>query len=356
MPNSPADDYPPTTDRTTARIHPVDASTNNITARNASQFPLHNVTARHNEFHVQVDKSMLQKKQNSEDETPQYEYKGPSNQYIHQMLVDLQRRSKSIVKEFYLVKRYNKLRTNIDNAFKDKLPTWLVEAKGPLAINTDSIILIIIMLSASLFYALKIESTEVFTDRKHGEVYETIHSKGALLTFIFTFYGLFFLSLSFRWVLACFLVQTTVLVFLDLADFNFLFPKENKTYNISIITCRTAIGFFGVFWTIVYPIYKVLRNYGGRLLAHFFVIMVCLGIALILIGTVALSLLSKDQTLKELCQNNASNFAVVAGIIVSLSWITIHFKYFWVPNHSLEVALKQLAKKELKKLTQKKLL
>lgn len=97
----------------------------------------------------------------------------------------------------------------------------------------------------------------------------------------------------------------------------------------------------------------MLRNYGGRLLAHFFVIMVCLGIALILIGTVALSLLSKDQTLKELCQNNASNFAVVAGIIVSLSWITIHFKYFWVPNHSLEVALKQLAKKELKKLTQK---
>ena len=88
-------------------------------------------------------------------------------------------------------------------------------------------------------------------------------------------------------------------------------------------------------------------------MAHFFIIMVCLGVALILIGTVALSLLSKDQTLKELCQNNASNFAVVAGIIVSLSWITIHFKYFWVPSHSLEVAFKQLAKKELKKLTQK---
>ncbi len=32
MPNSPQDDYPPTTDRTTARIHPVDASTNNITS------------------------------------------------------------------------------------------------------------------------------------------------------------------------------------------------------------------------------------------------------------------------------------------------------------------------------------
>ena len=126
-------------------------------ARNASQYPLHNVTARHNESHIQVDKSMLKKKQNSEDETPQYEYKGPSNQYIHQMLVDLQRRSKSIVKEFCLVKKYNKLRTNIDNAFKNKLPTWLVEAKGPLAINTDSIILIVILLAASLFYALKIE-------------------------------------------------------------------------------------------------------------------------------------------------------------------------------------------------------
>jgi len=79
----------------------------------------------------------------------------------------------------------------------------------------------------------------------------------------------------------------------------------------------------------------------------------CLGIALILIGTVTLSLLSKDQSLTELFHNNAGVLAIVLGILVSLSWITIHFKYFWVPSHSLEVAFKQLAKQEVKKLTQK---
>ena len=126
-------------------------------ARNVSQYPLFGATLRHNETHMQVDKSMLKKKKIDGDETHVYEYKGPSNQWIHQILVDLQRRTKSIVKEFWLVKRYNTLRTHIDNAFKNKLPTWLVEAKGPLAINTDSIILITILLIASLAYAIKIE-------------------------------------------------------------------------------------------------------------------------------------------------------------------------------------------------------
>ena len=131
--------------------------------------------------------------------------------------------------------------------------------------------------------------------------------------------------------------------------------EESESSNVSLLTCRTALGLFGVFWIMVYPIYKILLNQGGRFISHIFVALTFIGLGIIVFGSLVLSVLSKAQTTAQIFEENEVMFTVTTGVLVSLSWITIHLKYFWVPSSTLEIALKHLSRKEMKKFTYKSL-
>lgn len=80
---------------------------------------------------------------------------------------------------------------------------------------------------------------------------------------------------------------------------------------------------------------------------------VCIVIAGATIGLMTLNYMTKDESIEDMLQDNEASILVFCGIIVSSSWIVIHFKYFWVPDDSLEVALKHIARKEAKKYMNK---
>jgi len=125
-------------------------------ARNTSQLPL-KLKIPHQETIYPPDKIILRKRKNSFDDNFTYEYKGPTNFYIHQFLVDLKRRKNKSLFRCFKNENFFQLREKCDSLLKRKLPVSLVEAKGPLALNFDCIFLFLIMMGAALYFALKIE-------------------------------------------------------------------------------------------------------------------------------------------------------------------------------------------------------
>ena len=102
-------------------------------------------------------KHALTKRRNSKDGNIIYDYHGPTNSYIQQILEDLQSRTDRSFMKFCAIKKLQQLSQDFDEFLKKKLPLWMVESKGPLAINSDSIILILLMLGTSTYFAVRIE-------------------------------------------------------------------------------------------------------------------------------------------------------------------------------------------------------
>lgn len=102
-------------------------------------------------------KHALTKRRNSKDGNIIYDYHGPTNSHIKQILDDLQARTSGHLFKFCVINRLKKFSEDFDEFLKKRLPLWMVESKGPLAINSDSIILILLMLATSTYFAVRIQ-------------------------------------------------------------------------------------------------------------------------------------------------------------------------------------------------------
>lgn len=94
----------------------------------------------------------------------------------------------------------------------------------------------------------------------------------------------------------------------------------------------------------------MIRQHLGRFIAHIFIAVVYIGIAIFTIGVPALDLITgKDSLDTDYVKSNSAVIYIVCAILVVLSWVFAHAKYFWVSTSVLENTLMELAQKQARK-------
>ena len=77
-----------------------------------------------------------------------------------------------------------------------------------------------------------------------------------------------------------------------------------------------------------------------------------IGIMIFALGIPALDLLTGKETLNgDYIKDHSEVIYIVGAIVVVLSWVIAHMKYFWVPTPVLENTLMELAQRQAKKRT-----
>jgi len=283
-------------------------------------------------------------KKSVKDGFSSYKYTGPINQDIQYYLDDLYQREGAVSAEglYYRLNAWNK---RVDSQIEKKIPLNCVD--GPISVNKDSLVLFLIMMICSTYFAISVGVTSEPDD----DALKFFKSYGPGSTFIFTFYGLIFLSLPAVFAFGIAIAQILIPLFFILFDYNLIFTRdETPSLDSETLVIRIAITVPAIAWGLLYVPFWLLRKNVGRLTSHLFIAIIYVGVFLCAMGLPILRLLQSNGSFdSSFFEDNSSIIYLLSIFFIIFSWLIIHFKYFWVPTKVLEFTLMNLARRAARK-------